>query len=246
MRKSYRIFEQMQTISVQTTQNVSIQYPVASIGDRIVAYLLDRIILVAYIVAVIAAFINLEVNVIWPWIVFLVMPWFFYHLVFEIFMNGQSPGKRVMSIQVVRLDGTQPTIGDYMLRWIFSLVDFYMLTGALAIIIIASNGRGQRLGDIVAGTSVIKLIPPREISANEVFIAPEDTYVPVFPQVVQLGSRDIELIQRALDANVNHGNMQPVLMVTDKIKSLLGIQTDLPPAQFLLTVVKDFNHLNSR
>lgn len=236
----------MQTISVQTTQNVSIQYPVASIGDRILAYLLDLVILIAYATAVIAAFINMDLRMVWPWIVFLVMPWFLYHLMFEIFMNGQSPGKRVMNIQVVRVDGTQPTIGDYVLRWLFSFIDLHILSGAIAIIVIAVNGRGQRLGDIVAGTCVVKLIAQKEITASEVFISPEDSYVPVFPQVIQLESRDIELIQRALDANANHGNMQPVLMVTDKIKSLLGVQTDLPPAQFLYTVVKDFNHLNAR
>jgi uncharacterized RDD family membrane protein YckC len=236
----------MQTISVRTSQNVSIHYPVASVGDRILAYLLDSVMLIAYSIVVFALFINIEMEIFWIWFVALVIPWFFYRLAFEIFMNGQSPGKRVLNIQVVRLDGTQPTIGDYLLRWIFGLVDFYILSGALAIIVIATGGKGQRIGDIVAGTSVVKLIAHREITASEVFITPEDTYVATFPQVVQLESRDIELIQRALEANQNHDNIQPVLMVTEKIKTLLGIQTDLAPVQFLYTVVKDFNHLTSR
>lgn len=236
----------MQTISVRTTQNVAIHYPVASVGDRILAYLLDGIILIAYTFTVLAAFINLGVEIIWVWVMVLVVPLFFYHLAFEIFMNGQTPGKRVMSIQVVRLDGTQPSIGDYLLRWIFSLVDFHILTGAIAIIVIATGGKGQRIGDIVAGTCVVKLIAHREITASEVFISPEESYVPTFPQVIQLESRDIELIQRALEANLHHGNAQPVLMVTEKIKTLLGIQTDLPAAEFLYTIVKDFNHLSSR
>lgn len=236
----------MQTISVQTTQNVSIQYPVASLGDRILAYLLDRIILVVYVVAVIAFFVNINLEVWWMYVIFLVFPWFFYHLAFEIFMNGQSPGKRVMNIQVVRLDGTPPTIGDYVLRWIFSLVDFYILSGAIAVIIVATNGKGQRLGDIVAGTSVVKLIVAKEITADEIFIAPSTNYIPVFPQVTRLESRDIELIRRALDANVEHGNIQPVLMVAEKIKMILNINPNLPPAEFLYTVVKDYNAMTSR
>ena len=236
----------MQTISVRTTQNVAIHYPVASVGDRILAHLLDRIILIIYIVVVVALFINVNMEVIWIWFVMLVLPWFLFSMLFEIFMNGQTPGKRVLNIQVVRLDGTQPSVGDYVLRWIFGFVDFYILSGALAVIIIAANGRGQRLGDIVAGTTVVKLIAQREITANEIFITPENTYVPTFPQVIQLDSRDIELIQRAIEASRNHGNLQPVLMVTEKIKTLLGIQTDLAPLQFLYTVVKDFNHLTSR
>lgn len=235
----------MQTISVQTTQNVSIQYPVASVGDRILAHLLDRIILIGYSIVVIAAFINLELEVMWVWLMFLAVPWLFYFLFFEIFMNGQTPGKRVMNIQVVRLDGTEPGIGDYILRWVFSLVDFYILSGAIAVVIVAANGRGQRLGDIVAGTSVVKLTAPREITANEVFITPENTYQPVFPQAIQLGARDIELIQRALEANHQHANIQPMLMVSQKIKSHLGINSDMPDERFLTTIVKDYNHLTA-
>lgn len=236
----------MQTISVRTTQNVFIQHPVASLGDRILAYVLDLIILIAYIIAIVGLFINMDLEVIWVWIVFVAAPWMFYHLLFEIFMNGQSPGKRVMKIQVVRLDGTEPSVGDYILRWAFSLIDFYVLSGALAVVIIAAGGKGQRLGDLVAGTTVVKLIDQREITASNIFITPAQTYVPTFPQVIQLESRDIELIQRALEAQVQFDNHQPIMMVTEKIKSMLGIQTELPPAEFLYTLVKDFNHLSAR
>jgi uncharacterized RDD family membrane protein YckC len=225
---------------------VAIQYPIASVGDRILAFLVDRIILVAYMVVVIAAFINLDVEIVWLWIVLVAIPFFCFNLFFEILMNGQSPGKRVMNIQVVRLDGTQPTFGDYLLRFLFGLIDFYILSGALAVVVIAINGKGQRLGDIVAGTCVVKLIGQREITASDVFITPENSYSPTFPQVTQLESRDIELIQRALEARSNFGNDQPVLMVTEKIRTLLGIQTELAPADFLYTIVKDYNHFTAR
>jgi len=235
----------MQTIKVRTTQNVFIQYPVASVGDRILAHLLDRIILILYTVAGVMTMINLEIEVWWLYIILFAMPWVFYSLCFEIFMNGQTPGKRVMTIQVVRLDGTEPSVGDYLLRWIFSFIDFYVMSGVIAVLTIAMGGKGQRLGDMVAGTSVAKLIPEKEITANEVFISPDQTYVPTFPQVVQLEARDIELIQKALDANRSFGNDQPIMLVTDKIKTILGIQSDLPPVQFLYTVVKDYNHFAS-
>jgi uncharacterized RDD family membrane protein YckC len=219
---------------------------VASLGDRIIAHLVDRIIQVIYIVVVVAIFINTDLDAVWPVVVFVVIPWFCFNLAFEIFMNGQSPGKRLMNIQVVRLDGTQPGVGDYLLRWVFGFIDFYIMLGALAVIVIAANGKGQRLGDLVAGTSVVKLIAHHQVTASTVFVTPEDSYIPVFPQVVQLEGRDIELIQRALDARHNFNNLQPVLLVTEKVKTLLGIQTNLSPEQFLQTVVKDFNHLTAR
>lgn len=236
----------MQTIRVQTTQNVFIHYPVASVGDRILAFIIDRIILIIYTVAIVAWMINFNVEVPWLWIILLGFPWVFYHLVFEIFMNGQTPGKRVMSIQVVRMDGTSPSVGNYILRWLVGFIDFYVFSGIVAVIVVATNGKGQRLGDLAAGTSVVKQTPQEQITARDIFVMPDDSYTPTFSQVMQLSSQDIELINRALAANQEQGNLQPVLIVTDKVKTMLGIQTDMPPVQFLYTVVKDFNHLTSR
>lgn len=235
----------MQTVRVRTTQNVFIDYPVGSVGDRILGYLIDRIILVLYSVAVITALFSLKVDLEYVWLISLGFPWVFYGLLFEIFMNGQTPGKQVMKTKVVRLNGTPPTIGDYLLRWIFGFVDYYFLSGAIAVVFVAMGGKGQRLGDIVAGTSVIKLIEQQEITGKDVFVTPEETHVPTFTQVTQLSETDIELIQRALEVNRDQGNIQPVMIITDKIKTLLGIQTDLPPVMFLYTVIKDYNSLTA-
>ena len=235
----------MQTVRVRTTQNVLIDYPVASIGDRILGHLIDRLILVAYSIAVIAALANLELETWWVWVIFLAVPWMFFSVLFEIFMNGQTPGKQVMKTKVVRLNGTPATVGDYPLRWVFSLVEFYVLSGAIALVAVAMGGKGQRLGDMVAGTSVVKLIEHREISASQVFVSPEEIHVPTFTQVTQLSDKDIELIQRALEVNRDHGNGQPVMVITQKIKALLGIQTDLPPVKFLYTIIKDYNSLTT-
>ncbi|MGC3944161.1 MAG: RDD family protein [Chryseolinea sp.] len=231
----------MQTIRVRTTQNVFIDYALASIGDRILAYLIDRVILILYSVAMFAIFVQANINNIWLWIAFVGVPWMFYSLVFEITMNGQTPGKRVMNIQVVKLDGTPATIGSYLLRWIFALVDFYIMSGVVAVICIAMGGRGQRVGDMVANTSVVKGGSQQEISGNEIFITPEETHTPTFTQVADLSDRDIELIHRALEVMRQQDNDEPVLALTDKIKSRLGIQSNLSAVDFLNTIVKDYS-----
>jgi uncharacterized RDD family membrane protein YckC len=236
----------MQTIQVRTTQNVFIHYPVASIGDRILAYLLDQILKLVCAVALGTLLFYGEVEEMWVWVIAIGVPMLFYSVLFEIFMNGQTPGKRVLNIKVIRLNGTPATIGDYILRWIFSLLEFTILSGAIAVMIIAVGGKGQRLGDVVAGTSVIKLVEQKEITAQEVFVAADESYIPTFRQALQLNEKDIEIIQRALEVNRDQGNPGPMLAAAEKIKSQLGIQTDLPPIRFLYVLVKDFNHLTSR
>ena len=230
----------MQTIRVRTTQNVFIEYPLASVGERIAAYLIDWIILILYTVAIVAIFAKMEVKLWYVWLIVLGLPWMLFSLLFEIFMNGQTPGKLALKIKVVRLDGTPPAIGDYLMRWIFSFIDFYILSGALAVIVIAAGGKGQRLGDVVAGTSVVKLIEHHQITTQNVFVPVEEQYTPTFTQVVNLTERDIELIQRALEVNRDQGNIQPVIIITEKIKGLLDIKTDLPPVKFLYTIIKDY------
>jgi uncharacterized RDD family membrane protein YckC len=236
----------MQTIQVRTTQNVFIHYPIGSIGDRILAHLLDKLILIVFSIAVGLLLFYGEIEVYWVWILFLGLPWLLYSLVFEIFMDGQTPGKRVLNIKVIRLNGTPASIGDYVLRWIFALIDFGILSGAIAVILIAAGGKGQRLGDMVAGTSVIKQVEQKEITAQEVFVVADVDYQPVFAQAIQLNESDIDLIQRALEVNRDIGNSKPMLAVTEKLRVQLGIQTDMPPVKLLYTLIKDFNHLTSR
>ncbi len=236
----------MQTIQVRTTQNVFIHYPLASVGDRILAYLLDQLILVVFVIAVGLLLFYGEIESYWVWILFIGLPVLLYALLFEIFMDGQTPGKRVLNIKVIRLNGTPASIGDYVLRWIFALIDLKFLSGAIAVILIAAGGKGQRLGDMVAGTSVIKQVEQKEITAQEVFVVANTEYQPVFAQAIQLNENDIDLIQRALEVNRDIGNSQPMLAITEKLRTQLGIQTDMPPVKLLYTLIKDFNHLTSR
>jgi uncharacterized RDD family membrane protein YckC len=235
----------MQSISVSTTQNVSIQYPLASLGDRIVAYLIDQLIIVFYAIVAFIAIFNIAKNSWWIYIIAIILPMVLYSLVFEIIMNGQTPGKKAMRIQVIKLDGTEAGFSQYVLRWIFAIIDLGFSSGALAVLVIAVGGKGQRIGDVVAGTTVVKLIEEKEITSERIFITPDQSYQPNFAEVVHLSARDIELIQKAIEMNDNFGNENPLLMVSEKVKGLLGIRTNMPPKEFLYTIVKDYNHLNS-
>ena len=237
----------MSTIRVQTTQNVTLEYEVASIGERMLAAIIDYLILIAWAVAwlLLFAVLQLKGNTMVVLVGLLAgLPYVFYNLVCEVFFNGQSLGKKARDIKVIRLDGTKPSIGDYLLRWILRIVDMNipMLGPLVAIVIILVNGRGQRLGDLAAGTTVIST---RQRQSGgplaPAFTSPD--YVVVFPQAAQLQDHDVATIRQLLFKGLERENYMLLNEVAAKVKSLTGIQTQLPDEAFLRTVLRDHAHL---
>ena len=240
----------MQNIRIQTTQNVFIEYEAASLGDRIVAGLIDWLILGAYWYTVYRVLEGLHLNyqarqVLW---ILALLPHLFYHLLSEIFLNGQSIGKKLRKIKVARLDGTPPTLGNYLMRWILGPIDMFPGFYGMAIVAISSNGMGQRLGDMAAGTTVLNL--QRRINWEDMLLPVfDENYVPGFPQAAVLTDRDIELIQEVQQIAGTHRsrNAEYLLQHTAfKVKQLLKTETEMPPAAFLETVLKDYAHLNGK
>ena len=252
----------MASIRVHTTQNVTLDYQVASLGERIVAALIDWAILLAWLVAWVLLIVwaarhapisTRGTSGIWPVreagdvvviaLIFLIIaPFFFYHLFCEVFFNGQSLGKKARQLRVIRLDGTAPRLGDYFLRWLLRLIDM-QFSGAVAVITIAASGRGQRLGDLAAGTSVISLKERDEPLPDAASLVMPASYQPVFPQAATLSDHDVALLHRLLSRSLQHDNYVLLHETATKIKDLLGLQTQLSDEAFLRTVLRDHTHL---
>lgn len=231
----------MQRISIETTQNVQVDYVLAGIGSRIQAFFLDLLVIVAYGVILLLFFSQLGIVPPTAVMVILGLPPLLYHLLCEIFLDGQSLGKRQMNIKVVKLDGSAPGVGAYLLRWLLRLVDINMMTGAIAVLSIAISRNDQRLGDLAAGTTVVKQKAGQPLS---VFSVDED-HQPVFPEVVNLRDQDIDIIMRVIHTYRESGQTAPLAATANKIKGLLNIHSDLRPLQFLYTVVQDYKYLTS-
>ena len=232
----------MQKISVQTTQNVRIEYVLAGIGDRILAYLIDLLIIVAYATVLGLLFASVSVEPSLTIVILLALPAFMYHLLCETLLDGQSVGKRQMKIKVVKLDGSSPGLGAYLMRWILRLIDMNIFGGGIAVLCIAITTRDQRLGDLAAGTTVVKV---KGQETTPVFATDED-YQPTFQEVTCLTDADIDTIQRVIKAHRDSGNTEPVWATAQRVQLALGVQSDMRPLQFLFTVVRDYKHLTAR
>jgi len=242
----------MNTIRVSTTQNIDIEYDVAGLGERIAARLIDMgIFILLYFLGVLFAVILAdsgvgEVGFIVLLVIYGVL-YVFYDLVCELFFNGQSVGKRAMKIKVISLDGAQPGLGQYLLRWTFRIVDFLLTSGLGALISVAVTDRKQRIGDIVANTTLIKTTPRTGISAVA-FRPSAENYEPKFQQVDVLNDRDVALIHEVLLNYSKSGNHLLIYQMANKLKSHLNIEIPdgMDELKFLHTIVKDYNAITAR
>lgn len=223
-------------VAIRTSQNVVLEYQPASIGERILATLLDYLVFLGWTLLVFAVPAGLNITLSTFYVVAAILPIVFYDLLCEYVLNGRSVGKLAMGIRVVMLDGSQPGLGAYLIRWLLRIIEsasFFM--GIVPIITVAANGKGQRLGDIAAGTTVVKLKPA--VSLTDVLNRPmPDNYVVQFPDVRLLTDRDISVVREVLQ----RGDGTALLRTADKIKEVTGIRTNLESRPFLETVLTDY------
>ena len=231
---------------IQTAQNVELALAPAGVGDRLLAFLADAVVIVGYALVVgfsLAAAIDAGLPVDETAVsVALFLPVAFYHLAFEVFFEGQTPGKMLLKIRVARLDGASPTLGQYALRWLLRLVDVTATGGMVAIVAISATRHQQRLGDIAAGTTVVR--QRRRVRLDEVLyptVGP--AYVPAFPQAARLSDADIRtlravLVRHRLSARRDRAGLAA------RAKAAVEARLDLDPVAlepeaFLEAVVRD-------
>lgn len=229
---------------IVTAQYVRIEQAVGSVGDRIVAQLIDWGVLLAYMVMTGWVLLKLQTDFFWVVLISLVFPVLFYSLAFEVFNNGQTLGKLAMRLRVVKTDGSQPTLGALVLRWLLFLIDgpTFSFVGLIPMVLTRSN---QRLGDLAAGTVVIKLqdYKRRRVSLDD-YDYLQQGYTPRYPQAADLSLEQIELIRRAIGSEGGELASQ-VALLSKKVQQKMGISRVEPTdAAFLRRVVRDYLTLN--
>jgi uncharacterized RDD family membrane protein YckC len=246
----------MSLVKLDTGFNIEIDFAIAPFHKRLFAWIIDIFLGIAYLWLISKLFSNISH---WELIGILIyIPILFYHLVFEFFLNGQSIGKKATNIQVIALDGGQPTISQYIIRWLFRFVDFptlfvlpavyqgvlpwwctILLFTGIGCVIISPNS--QRVGDLVAGTIIIDK-KNRTSWQDTVFTEIETTYQPKFSQVMQLSDKDVNTLKSIIESVRKNNNFDLSMRIAQRIKSKLNIQSDMDSLDFLETLLKDYNY----
>ena len=213
---------------------------------RIISWIVDIFILIIWALGFWGIFYisNIKPTTV-IFVIGLLFPIFFYHFLFELLNCGQTPGKMLTKIKVISCDGAEPSFGMYVIRWIFRIVEITLFWGSLAIISILVTKNSQRIGDLLAKTTVISL----RIDESERLLLSEldfhDDYKVTYHDVLlKLSDKDIRIIQSIINDEKTKGIYLDKL--TAKLKSLTGYSYDGKNIVFLKKVISDYNYLASQ
>jgi uncharacterized RDD family membrane protein YckC len=241
----------MSELSINTTQNVKINFIAASVGERLGAFFIDLFIIICYITALsIILFDWLQLDRLMVnldgWsrgAIFLLLysPVIVYSLVLESVFEGQSLGKKLLKIKVVKIDGYQAGFGDYLIRWFFRVIDFFTFFGLPGLITVITSQKSQRLGDMAAGTAVITLKNRINIS-HTILEEIGEAYVPTYPLVIKLSDNDMRIIKETYQKAAAKNDHEVLYKLVAKIESVTGIKNQSGNnIDFIRIILKDYN-----
>ncbi|GEM_PF-35489 len=268
----------MPILKVQTAQNVQINYELGSVGLRLLAAILDLVVVILYIFIaqyLMGALANIhffqeDLSILFFLVI--ILPILLYLPVAEYLWNGRTVGKYLLKLKVVRVDGTAPSLGDYILRWLLRTLDvklgflmiffvpstpssqaqetFMIWTMVLmlvplpvvGLVSMVRSGLNQRVGDRLAGTVVIKKKKLYSL-ADTLLRATEQDYTPVYKNVLKLRDKDIYIIKDALDNLETKRNYDYVNKLAEKAKAILEIDDETKPVALLQTLLRDYDYL---
>jgi len=156
-------------LEIDTPENVTFDYDVAGIGSRFLAALMDTALIMLLQAVLFGSFFLLAKFVFnmdilngdfasWALAILGIISFIFlwgYYLFFEILWNGQSPGKRMVGIRVIRVDGTPITASESMIRNLVRIIDLLPTAYGVGVVTMFINSNSRRVGDLAAGTIVV-------------------------------------------------------------------------------------------
>ncbi len=256
----------MSTVAISTPFNINLDFEIAEFHKRLFAYLIDLVVQLCYLWGMLSIFFegiefrgNGAAGIV---ILFVLIPLILYHPFLEVFNDGQSIGKKVMAIKVMSLEGGEPHLGQYLLRWIFRTFEwvvifmlalgmytfflYWFVSGLATVLVIGISKRSQRLGDMAAGTTIVST--KIKLGLNDTIFQEvrEKDFKVSYPEVMRLSDRDINAIKNVLNQSHKNKRFDTANRVAYKIKEVLKIDSNLDVSDFLKKLLEDYNYLATK
>jgi len=275
--------------TIDTPENVSFGFEVAGIGSRFIGALIDTAIialaltllnlLLGYLLELVgtvnipgltplmnqdASWASGVLIALYVLLNFLLMAG--YYMIFELIWNGQTVGKRVAKIRVVRVNGNPVGFLEIVVRNLVRMVDVLPIAYGVGLVVMFLNQHERRLGDFAAGTMVIK--EERQVSLATLGQAPLRTNSPSggavadgptdsaieawrqrYPQLRRVTAGDYELIRETLRRH-DRGQIKPAVLfrlsaaIANKVATAAPTQDWQASRRFLTEVAEAYRHLS--
>jgi uncharacterized RDD family membrane protein YckC len=252
----HRLPHSQRLISIRTPENIELSYALAGPGSRAVAYLVDLFImfvvlqllinLIAAGVGALIAAMGISSDMWMAAIAGLISFALYngYFIFFEWLMNGQTPGKRVLHVRVIKQGGYALRFFDTLLRNLLRVVDFLPLFYGVGLTSLLLTRDSQRLGDLVAGTLVVYQDPVETDSLLADLPAPLQSE-PALPaaQLAAIPAQAISLADEFLRSRVElapRPRQEIAAELVDLIRESSGLQPQANQSveTFLASVVR--------
>jgi uncharacterized RDD family membrane protein YckC len=227
-------------LTIDTPEQIALEFPLAGVGSRSLAMVIDSLIQagIALVVLIAGGLLGIGLGSVVNWttgagagsvglwvlafvILLLFSAWYGYFAIFEIVWRGQTPGKRVLGLRVMSASGRPITPLQAILRNLLRIIDQLPALYAIGIVSVLMSARNQRLGDIAAGTVVV-----REQATEALQVPAQDAAVQDRLRANRLTDQELALIERflqrrgELDAEVRG---RTALQIAGRVRERLGI-----------------------
>lgn len=255
----------MEKVSFVSAQHVKIEFELASIIQRGIAYIIDSVIGYIYLIIVIFALLNDSSywmgnmdTLMMALVLFVNMPIYLYKPLMEYFFNGQTLGKMVVGIRMVRMNGDRLSIRDIFIRWVMrgdffwiSLISNPGFIGLIPLIsvfdlfIASLTPLRQRMGDMLASTIAIRTRPSRRYRLKDVLaLQRTEKYIPVFEKVISFTDEDMLYLKNVLEQYKKYKG-EEVQMILNEVTAVTVERLELEEepknkTKFLEQVLKDY------
>jgi len=193
-------------LTIETPEQIPLEFPLAGIGSRFLALALDTLIqvlgflMIVFIAEILVPTAARFTSRAWTWAAAIFFLCIFilysgYYALFEVFWNGQTPGKRLVRLRVISDSGRPITVYEAVVRNLLRIIDQLPGLYVVGIISVFLTARNKRLGDIVAGTVVVHEKAMQD-SQPDFFAAAAASTTP--SSGLQISAEELELIERFL------------------------------------------------
>ena len=223
-------------LTIETPEQIPLEFPLAGIGSRFLAIALDTLIQVlGFLMIVFVAEILLPTAarftpraLTWAAAIFFLCVFILYsgyYALFEVFWNGQTPGKRLVRLRVISDSGRPITVYEAVVRNLLRIIDQLPGLYVVGIISVFLTARNKRLGDIVAGTVVVHEKAMQD-SQPDFFAAAAST---ALSSGLQITAEELELIERFLQRRYDLSpevRRQSAEQIAGRLRARLGAAQD--------------------